>query len=68
MKKPRRELLMAYRLGNGTHVLYERNLDTISIYRGQDMGSPRDSGSIDIHRIEVPDLIEALQLWLEFGS
>ncbi len=71
MKKkptPHHELHMAYRLGNGTHVLYEPDLGIVSIYRGQDQGSPGDSGSITIHKLEVPDLIEALRLWLEFGS
>jgi hypothetical protein len=66
-KKPR-ELMMAYRLGNGTHVLFEPNLQTVSIYRGQDQGHPRDSGSIDISRLEIPDLIQALELWRDFGD
>jgi hypothetical protein len=66
--KPHRELQMAYRLGNGTHVLYEREQGTVAIYRGDKMGSPEYGGSIEISTVEIPDLIQALELWRDFGD
>ncbi len=62
-RKSTNELPLVYRLGNGTHVMYDHYLKIVSIY-----GMGAEAGSICIDRTEVPDLIQALEAWTMFSE